>query len=74
MEFFIRGKVYPAIIKRVKGKTKVFFNTDSDYYNRNGFDLPNYCCGRMKCRWKSLRDWKRNLVDQRLRSVAIIPK
>lgn len=74
MEFLIAGKVYFGIVKRVrvKGKFKlrVFFNTDDYYMSQNGFDLPNFCCGGMKCRWKSLREWKKNLVDQRL----IFPK
>jgi len=74
MEFLIRGKVYPAIVKRVEGKIKVFFNTDSEYYNYIGFDLPNFCCSRMKCRWKSLRDWKEDLLDQRFKNVLILPK
>lgn len=74
MEFQIRGKVYPAIVKRVKVKGKlklrVFFNTNDCYHSGNGFDLPNFCCSRIKCRWKSVRKWKEDLVDQRL----IFPK
>ena len=74
MEFLIQGQVYHAVIKRVKGKLKVFFETDDVYYKHNGFDLPYFCCKRMKCRWKILRTWKEDLVNQRLKNVVIFPE
>lgn len=73
MEFLIRGKVYPGIVKRVKGKLRVFFETDDVYHKNNGFDLPDFCCNRIKCRAKSFRSWKQDLVTNRLKSVVIFP-
>lgn len=58
IEFFILGKVYPARVRRVKGKLKLFFSTDSEFHNIHGFDLPCYCCGNIKHRWRSLSQKK----------------
>ena len=74
MYFLIKGKFYEGTVKRVKGKLKIFFKTDSDYYNCNGFELPNYCCSRMKCRWKSFKEWKEDILNRRLKDVVIFPK
>lgn len=72
IEFSIMGKVYPAKVKRVKGKLKVFFNTYDVYHKNHGFDLPNFCCNKIKCRWRSLKNWKEDLVTHRIKSVVIL--
>lgn len=66
MEFFINGKVYQGNIRRIKGKMKVFFKTDDFYHSTFGFDLPNYCCKKMECRWKILSTWKKILLKEGL--------
>ena len=74
MEFLIGSKVYFGIVKRVGGKLKIFFETHDNYYIENGFDLPDFCCSRMKCRWKSFRDWKLDLVNNRIKDPVICQK
>ncbi len=71
MEFIIKGKIYLGIVKRVKGKLKIFFKTDDNYRIQYGFDLPSFSCSRMDCRWKSFRDWKDDLVSGRLCDFVI---
>jgi hypothetical protein len=74
MQFLIGGKVYFGIVKRVRGKLKIFFDTYDSYYIVNGFDLPDFCCSRMKCKWKIFRDWKLDLVNNRIKDTVIYQK
>lgn len=74
LEFLISGKVYPAKVKKVKGKLKLFFITDDEFYNIHGFDLPNYCCKNVKHRWRSLRELKFDILNRKYTNAVILPK
>lgn len=74
IEFFILGKVYPARVRRVKGKLKLFFSTDSEFHNIHGFDLPCYCCGNIKHRWRSLSQKKIDILNRKYSDAVIFPK
>lgn len=71
IQFFIMGKVYPARVIRVKGRLKLFFSTGSEFHNLYGFDLPCYCCGDIKHRWRSLSKLKLDILNRK-RTDAII--
>ncbi|MDR6698185.1 hypothetical protein J2W57_001553 [Chryseobacterium ginsenosidimutans] len=74
MQFFTKGKAYQGDLKRVKGKMKVFFKTNSPYYKQAVFDLPIYCCSNIRCRYKSLRKWKEDIVNRIYTDAVIIPE
>lgn len=74
LEVFIKGNIYLMRAKRINGKVKLFFKTDSHYYNSFGFDLPLYCCDNIQHKWKNWNNFKNDLFNKTYKDIELFPE
>ena len=70
IQILISGEIYLVEVKRVMGKVKLFFKSDSMYYNSFGFDLPFYCCGSIAHKWRIWNSFKNDLYGGKYKERA----
>lgn len=71
LQILIGNEIYLVEVKRVIGKVKLFFKTNSEYYNSIAFDLPIYCCENITHRWRIWNRFKNDLYSSKYKDVQL---
>lgn len=74
MNIKIKGRSYQMMVRRVNGKLRLFFKTDSECYNVTGFDFPHCGCNNLQHRLECWKRFKNFLIKGHYSGIVLFPE
>lgn len=74
MKVLLDGKVYQISIRKRRGIVKIFFKTDSEFWNNWGFEFTHCNCKNRQHRLEDWREFKRFIITGGYSGFKVFPE